>query len=150
MENNIAIPFEAKGKALEAENGGIRGKKKQHRVDGYDSEERSTKQSAFYAEECDPSEVFDSALLYEDLNVSGIRIVEEEASFPLLQLKLVKLPVIKCYRNQKRLGDTGFEKNQWQQPQQRRWCRRTEAVVGTASSMMKSWCLRPRRVWSLS
>nr|CAN81601.1 hypothetical protein VITISV_031787 [Vitis vinifera] len=87
LENNIAIPFEAKGKALEAKNGGIRGKKKQHKVDGYDSEERSTKQSAFYAEECDPSEVFDSALLCEDLNVSGIHIVEEEASFPLLQLK---------------------------------------------------------------
>ncbi|RVW66030.1 Scarecrow-like protein 33 [Vitis vinifera] len=65
--------------ALEAEKGGIRGKKKQQRGDGYDSEERSTKQSALYAEECEPSEVFDSALLCEDLNVSGICIVEEEA-----------------------------------------------------------------------
>ena len=79
LENNIAIPFEANGKALEAEKGGIRGKKKQQRGDGYDSEERSTKQSALYAEECEPSEVFDSALLCEDLNVSGICIVEEEA-----------------------------------------------------------------------
>ncbi|CBI16109.3 unnamed protein product, partial [Vitis vinifera] len=61
------------------EKGGIRGKKKQQRGDGYDSEERSTKQSALYAEECEPSEVFDSALLCEDLNVSGICIVEEEA-----------------------------------------------------------------------
>lgn len=80
LENNIAIPFEEKGNALEAENGGIRGKKKQHsRGDGYDSEERSSKQSALYADEGESSEVFDSALLCEDLNMSGICIVEEEA-----------------------------------------------------------------------
>ena len=80
LENNITIPFGEKGKALEAKNGGTRGKKKQHRGgDGYDAEERSSKQSALYADECESSEVFDSALLCEDSNVSGICIVEEEA-----------------------------------------------------------------------
>lgn len=70
--NNLTIPFD--GKRI-----GVRGKKKLNQVDGYDSEERSKKQSALYAEECEPSEVFDSALLCDDSSVSGLCKVEEKA-----------------------------------------------------------------------
>lgn len=76
---DISAPSESREKAR------LKGKKNQHENDGDDLQGRSTKQMAVHAQNSEPPNVFDEALLYNDLNMSKLCINDDEASKKLQQ-----------------------------------------------------------------